>query len=436
LKHLIITLIVISNLSCAQSDETNWALGSWTGMASAGTEQTSIRINVREISPEISVDIDLLDLGVIGIPARNTMLSATSLKFAIPSDSGLQPVQLERQDNGLLGTWSEADKVDASLQLQRTVQFISPNEQRLMTTGGAGRLGLSIMLPEETEALAGAVFVHGSGPEARDASRYAAIRLAEAGIASVFFDKRGVGESEGNWQDADFSELAADVLAVAEFFSDTTELRMNQIGFIGTSQGGWVAPLAAGMADETAFLITISGPATTPKEEGHWNVVRELRLAGYDESTISRADQIMNLWDEGIIQDGEFSEFIQAMNIAKNENWFAQTSLESIYSTDLPDWFINWYQPVMNFDPLPVLRNLTIPMLAILGDQDEEQPWDRTAELLETLGEEGNDISVHIYNDVNHAMRLINPNDQLPRWPGRPVDFFNRQVDFILESIE
>ena len=144
----------------------------------------------------------------------------------------------------------------------------------------------------------------------------------------------------------------------------------------------------------------------------------------------------MDLWDEGIIRDGDFSDFIQALNSARNENWFAQTSLEDIYSTDLPDWFIRWYQSVSNFDPLPVLRNLSIPMLAILGDQDEEQPWDRTLELLVDLAQGGNEISVHIYNDVNHAMRLTNPNGQLPRWPGRPVDFFNRQVDFILESVE
>lgn len=39
----------------------------------------------------------------------------------------------------------------------------------------------------------------------------------------------------------------------------------------------------------------------------------------------------------------------------------------------------------MNFDPLPLLRELTLPMLAILGDQDEEQPWQKTAVLLEAL---------------------------------------------------
>tara|TARA_R100001143_G_C3355745_1_gene132202 strand:- start:1025 stop:2353 length:1329 start_codon:yes stop_codon:yes gene_type:complete len=438
IQLLLVTLLLISNLSCSQLEPADWAIGSWTGTASAGQEQTAIRINVREVAPEIVVDIDLLDLGVIGIPTRDPVITENTLELAIPSDSGLQPVLLERQTENLLtGTWSETGKVDARLRLQSTDLFTLPSEQRLTSQGDAGSLGLSVIMPENTSPpLAGVVFVHGSGPEARDASRYAAIRLAESGIASAFFDKRGVGESTGNWQDADFNELASDVLAVTETFAATTGLSMNQIGFIATSQGGWVAPLAASMTDELGFLITISGPATTPKEEGHWNVVRELRLAGFAEAVVSRADAIMDLWDLGIMQDGDFSEYIQALNAARNEDWFAQTSMERIYSTDLPEWFINWYQPVMNFDPMPYLADLDMPMLAIQGDQDEEQPWDRTADLLESLAQAGNDISIYIYNNVNHAMHLINPDGTSPRWPGRPTDFYDRQINFILESVD
>lgn len=104
-------------------------------------------------------------------------------------------------------------------------------------------------------------------------------------------------------------------------------MHVNQIGLIGTSQGAWVAPLAVSLNDELGFLITVSGPATTPKEEGHWNVIRELQLAGYSETAISQADEIMSLWDQGILNNGDFSDFIRAMNAASNEDWFEETSL-------------------------------------------------------------------------------------------------------------
>lgn len=436
MKYLILTLAFVAHFSLAQELQTDWARGSWIGMATSGQEQTRIRVNVRAVSPEAYIDIDLLDIGVIGIPTRNASISPTMIEFQIPSGSGLQPVVLERENNSLTGVWLEAGRDDANLRLARTDLFVIPNEQQISVRGDAGNLGLSIILPEQTPPVAGVVFVHGSGPETRDASRFAAIRLAESGIASAFYDKRGTGESEGDWQTADFYDLSADVIAVTEVLANTTGLQENQIGLIGTSQGGWIAPLAASMSDALGFLITISGPATTPREEGHWNVVRELRLGGFGEDTVSQAEELMSLWDQGVTDDGDFSDFILAMNAARNEEWFEETSLEQLFSTQLPGWFIGWYQAIMNFDPLPILRQLTIPMLAILGDQDEEQPWDKTAELLEALAEEGKDISVHIYDNTNHAMRLLSPSGESSRWPERPENFFERQINFIMKTIE
>lgn len=327
MKYLIVTFLFIANLSIAQELESDWALGSCEGTATSGQEQTTIRINVRETLSKISVDIDLLDIGVIGIPARNTRITQNTLEFQIPSDSGVQPVLLEREGNSLLGIWTEPGRGDASLLLEPSELFVTPNEQRLRVTGEAGILGLSIIMPEQSAPLAGVVFVHGSGPETRDASRFAAIRLAESGIASAIYDKRGTGESEGDWQTADFYNLATDVSTVVETFAAASKLHVNQIGLIGTSQGAWVAPLAVSLNDELGFLITVSGPATTPKEEGHWNVIRELQLAGYSETAISQADEIMSLWDQGILNNGDFSDFIRAMNAASNEDWFEETSL-------------------------------------------------------------------------------------------------------------
>lgn len=97
MKYLIVTFLFIANLSIAQELESDWALGSCEGTATSGQEQTTIRINVRETLSKISVDIDLLDIGVIGIPARNTRITQNTLEFQIPSDSGVQPVLLKEK---------------------------------------------------------------------------------------------------------------------------------------------------------------------------------------------------------------------------------------------------------------------------------------------------------------------------------------------------
>tara|TARA_R110000824_G_scaffold288508_2_gene476448 strand:+ start:18284 stop:19606 length:1323 start_codon:yes stop_codon:yes gene_type:complete len=433
--HTLLSFLLLPNLAFCQMSADEW-LGSWVGQAFSGQEQTGIRINIHDTAPDLVVDVDLLDIGVIGIPVQDIIITDDELFFTIPSDSGPQAVSLERKNNNeLSGFWSESDKPDAELSLRRSELFIQANEINLTIAGAAGGLGVSIISPQNSVPVAGAVFVHGSGAESRSASRFAALRLAESGIASAIFDKRGAGESEGDWRNADFAALATDVLAVTEVLMEFTNLDINQIGFIATSQGGWVAPLAASSLENLGFIITISGPATTPREEGHWNVIRALQMGGYDDGIISEADEIMDLWDEGVLRDGDFSEYSQALEAASNEEWLIESGLESIHSISLPNWFVGWYQQIMNFDPRPIIENLNTPMLAIMGDQDEEQPWARSTEILAQMIDAGKDITVVIYPNANHAIRLTNPQGSPVRWPGRPDDFFSRQVDFILGSV-
>jgi pimeloyl-ACP methyl ester carboxylesterase len=334
----------------------------------------------------------------------------------------------------LAGTWSENEKEDALIELSHSNLIAVPTEQIFIIDGPVGQLGVSILAPENQLAQAGVVFVHGSGDASRDASRFAAIMLAENGIASAIFDKRGVGESEGDWHLADFNDLAADVLAVTKALEEQTGLGGNQIGFIGTSQGGWIAPLVASRRSITPFVISIAGPATTPAEEGHWNVVRDLRNAGYDSEAILEADAVMSAWDEGVRQNGDFQLFRNSLEMTRNKEWFEDSGLEQRFTTDFPEWFISWYQGVMDFNPIPVLRQLDMPFLSIMGDQDEEQPWDRSAMLYRELAAEGQDFTVRIYENVGHSMRYLNLDGSSQRWPSRPIDFYSLQLEFVQQS--
>jgi Esterase FrsA-like len=59
------------------------------------------------------------------------------------------------------------------------------------------------------------VFTHGGGPDTRDAARFFADHFARYGIASLIYDKRGVGKSapERDWGRSSFDDLAGDALA-------------------------------------------------------------------------------------------------------------------------------------------------------------------------------------------------------------------------------
>ena len=84
--------------------------------------------------------------------------------------------------------------------------------------------------------------------------------LSVKGIAVVRFDFTGIGESEGEFAEKEFSANVHDLLDVAEF------LKKNYAApslLIGHSLGGAAVLLAAGQLDSVKGIITIGAPASS-----------------------------------------------------------------------------------------------------------------------------------------------------------------------------
>lgn len=427
---VLLGMLVLSLLGVVQAQE---FAGAWMGEASLGSDATRIRVNIEDADGSYSADVDLLDIGVTGWPAIEVERSDDGFVVTIPSDSGPQQLTLGYTgETSVQGQWTESrDVAPASLQLEHTGAIASLSETRTSLPGPAGVLGVSVILPEQGPARAGVVFVHGSGSQPRDTSRFDAQMFAEAGFATAFYDKRGVGESDGDWLQADFNDLAEDAAMVAAHLEALTGLPPERIGFVGTSQGGWISPLAVARRSGEGFVISIAGPATTPAEEGMWNAVLSLRQAGYGEAVEVQVRSILEDWNNGVRSGGDFTVFEARRAAVADEPWFEASLLMNYPTQDLSAEWFGWYQAVLDFDPVPVIRGNNAPFLSLMGDKDEEQPWDRSQQLFERLNGQGHPVEVHVYENVNHAMRQTGDGTQAPRWPSRPSDFYQRQFDFI-----
>jgi pimeloyl-ACP methyl ester carboxylesterase len=116
------------------------------------------------------------------------------------------------------------------------------------------------------------VFTHGSGDAGRDNGRYQeeAEYFAEEGIASLVFDKRGYGDSEGDWRTASFEDLALDAIAAVDH---------SRIGLRGASQSGWVLPVAASKSESIRYLILISHRGILTQNHDSWQAASGKRTA-------------------------------------------------------------------------------------------------------------------------------------------------------------
>jgi putative redox protein len=84
--------------------------------------------------------------------------------------------------------------------------------------------------------------------------------LAERGIAVLRFDFTGLGESEGDFADTDFSSNIEDLVAAADFLRDRYEAPQL---LVGHSLGGTAALVAASRIKEVRAVVTIAAPSDT-----------------------------------------------------------------------------------------------------------------------------------------------------------------------------
>lgn len=151
---------------------------------------------------------------------------------------------------------------------------------------------------------AAAVLVPGSAPVRRGFYSLWADRLVRSGVVVLVPDKRGVGgtggtfERNNNGSRANLDRLAADAASSLEFAAHLPPVDTTRLGLFGLSQAGWVAPIAAARSPRARFLLLITAPAVSVREEGVWS-----RMRGDEERTptysTTAAEQVMDTLTAG-----------------------------------------------------------------------------------------------------------------------------------------
>jgi pimeloyl-ACP methyl ester carboxylesterase len=234
---------------------------------------------------------------------------------------------------------------------------------RVRFTSGDLHLGGTLITPIAGAKHPAIVLVHGSGPENREYVLPFARFLVRRGIALFTYDKRGVGESTGDWRTASFEVLAGDVVAAIEYLKSRGDIDPARIGLLGFSQAGWVMPLAAVRAKELAFLISVSGAAVPGTDTMVDQARSELAAAGLRPQMVEGIVALMKLQFEFARTGQGWDEYLAA-----REKLGAQRSPETFPGTrDHPYWHL---LRASLYDPGPTLRELRLPILALFGERD------------------------------------------------------------------
>jgi dienelactone hydrolase len=224
-----------------------------------------------------------------------------------------------------------------------------------------------LFVPEREGPFPAAVIIHGSGTSHRDSGWYLDLAqyLQENGILVLLPDKRGSEQSEGDWRTASFEELATDTVAAVRYLENQEEVAISDIGVIGLSQGGHIAPVVANQAPDIAFLVNVVGGAVPMHE-----------LLVYEETH--------NLRELGVLPG--LSDLL------------AHPAAWSIIRVRQR----GFWDAIGNFDPVPYWQGVGVESLVLYGENDTNVPSNRSAEILRSLGKQN--IEVRIYEGSGHAL--------------------------------
>ncbi|HWC83790.1 MAG TPA: alpha/beta hydrolase [Pseudonocardiaceae bacterium] len=249
-----------------------------------------------------------------------------------------------------------------------------PAPRELTTTSHGATLAADLTVPDRDTAVPGVVMVGGSGPSDRtNADYFTAIRdhLVAAGIAVLSYDKRGVGASTGDWRASTIDDLATDALAALAALRADPGVHTDRVGLFGHSEGGWVVLRAAARDGKLPWVITNSGPGTTPAVQDRHALGAALASAGTTRSADADAEAALALYDR-LVEAGRrganFAEATRLVDEAGRPPGFAD------YWAEIVDHGWEFLTRKHDHDPIPDVRRLRCPHLALFGGADPLVP--------------------------------------------------------------
>ncbi|MDH3513183.1 MAG: alpha/beta hydrolase [Gammaproteobacteria bacterium] len=266
------------------------------------------------------------------------------------------------------------------------------------------RLVGTILTPVEAGGTA-VIMLPGSGPATRDMLRSAAQRLVESGITVMIYDKRGSGESGGDWAASSLDDLAHDAIAAMNLLRSRAGIE--QVGLWAHSQGNWVATRAAELDAEPAFLIAVSGGGVSPYESERHAYNRALSSASDQDRAAANA--FVDAYFDYLSGRLSYPALGDMIEQARTTAWYVSLGIEQVLVS--PAFRSKW-EWVAKYDPARSAGERRFPTLVLLGGADHTIPLESTIadwkNQLSINGVPGSRIDIFIGRD--HHLRLAGTN--------------------------
>jgi dienelactone hydrolase len=302
---------------------------------------------------------------------------------------------------------------DSEVVAQQTIAV--PQPEPVSFHNGDVTLSGTLYLPAGPGPHPAVIAFHSASGPSRDYPTYQhlATELPRAGYAVLLYDRRGSGTSTGDFPSASFEELAADGIIGIRYLTGRREIDRQHIGVWGISQGGWLAPLAATMSRDIAFVVAVSASGVSPAAQMDFAAKYGLEHSGQPASVVNRALAVRAKVNDYYRGRASREETEAAVRAIRDEPWFEQVFLPG--GGDLPPdpAQTKWYLE-MDYDPIPVLKRISVPMAFYFGESDRWVPVDESIAKIRAATESNRRVTIRRFAGTDHLMGTGTPDSGGP----------------------
>jgi len=266
------------------------------------------------------------------------------------------------------------------------------------------------------------ILISGSGAQDRDETIFEhkpffvlADVLTRRGVAVLRVDDRGVGGSTGATSTSTSEDFAGDVRAGIAYLKTRPEINARQIGLIGHSEGGLIAPLVAASSSDAAFIVLMAGTGLPGDQILIMQGQLIAKVMGADKKALDKQKEMQSRLFE-ILRTETDREKAAALMRQALKKLMTEASAEEQKSVGDIDAFVDsevkkvgspWFRFFLSFDPRPTLAKVKCPVLALNGEKDlQVPPKENLAEIEKALKQGGNSqVTVKEMPGLNHLFQ-------------------------------
>lgn len=400
LLYISIMFITTNNYSQSRIDPCTALEGQWLG--SVDFQGASLRIVIRIAceNDSLTAVIDSPDQGVKDIGVSSISFDNDTLTVKSKTIMARYKGYYDAESDELRGEWKQSiitlplvlKKTDSVAGLNRPQEPKPPfpyvvEEVHFENQKAGVVLAGTLTLPDTINDHPAVVLISGSGPQNRDEEIMGhkpfwviADYLTRNGIAVLRYDDRGVGESKGDFSSATTADLSEDAEAAWIYLKNHKYINEKNVGLLGHSEGGMIAPMIASKLKDVAFIVLLAAPGVKGEEILLRQTEMIYKAAGADENTIQkivkRNEKIYSIL-KGETDDDKASAKIkkllekQAKKMNDNEktaNNLRRFEIDASVKRIVTPWF----RQFVSFDPRPYLEEVDCPVLALNGEKDTQ----------------------------------------------------------------